>query len=251
MAEKLEAIRVMALSNAVTYFVQAETGGPIKIGKATTIANRLSTLQTGCPEKLLCLGTISGDVEKELHARFATHRLHGEWFAPAPVLLEYIEKHAMRDATVVPRSRMVPIGLAWLVRKWEREFNLKWVPEDEVEEWLLDATYGYDRAGEKLGDFPDDCDCEWCDFDRGQSFIEDVKPLGLLTGDDMIVVVMCWNPIEDVRNEMLRHLAHAHGYMDHIGVSVAGLWVKEDGSTHDAEVFGAWLNLVGEARDER
>jgi hypothetical protein len=75
------------------YFLQRESGGAIKIGVAGDIKKRMSALQTAFPDRLRVLGTQSGgrDEETALHRRFAAHRLHGEWFAPAPELLAYIE----------------------------------------------------------------------------------------------------------------------------------------------------------------
>jgi hypothetical protein len=77
----------------VVYFIQAEGGGPIKIGVTTGSAEtRLASLQTGSPVKLRIVTTTPGDpaLERKLHHRFAAHRLHGEWFSPAPELLAFI-----------------------------------------------------------------------------------------------------------------------------------------------------------------
>ncbi|MGB1286709.1 MAG: GIY-YIG nuclease family protein [Aggregatilineales bacterium] len=42
------------------------------------------------------LTTIEGDqtLERELHQRFADHRLNGEWFEPVDELLLYIASHS-------------------------------------------------------------------------------------------------------------------------------------------------------------
>lgn len=73
------------------YFIQAEQGGPVKIGYTTgeTIAARLSSLQTSCPFPLRVLRTMPGTTQDEraLHARFADARLHGEWFHPTDELI--------------------------------------------------------------------------------------------------------------------------------------------------------------------
>lgn len=76
------------------YFIQADIGGPIKIGRTTSLHTRVKNFQMGCPFQLIVLATIAdcdADFEIELHARFSSHRLHGEWFEPATELLEYIE----------------------------------------------------------------------------------------------------------------------------------------------------------------
>lgn len=66
------------------YFIQAKTGGPVKIGWAVNVDERLATLQTGNPATLHVLGVCAGDValEAEIHRRLAEHRIRGEWFHP-------------------------------------------------------------------------------------------------------------------------------------------------------------------------
>ena len=55
------------------YFVQPESGGPIKIGIARDVARRVASMQTGNHERLLVLATMSGGAaqERELHGMFA------------------------------------------------------------------------------------------------------------------------------------------------------------------------------------
>lgn len=75
------------------YFLQQGADGPIKIGYTTgSISIRKNQIQTSCPEKLTLLGTMEGDENQErlLHAFFHAHKLHGEWFEPAPMVLNYI-----------------------------------------------------------------------------------------------------------------------------------------------------------------
>lgn len=76
------------------YFIQGQSGGPIKIGYAENVKNRIKTLQTGYFETLIILATYPGGVtqEKQLHERFNHIRLRGEWFKPEPELLELIDK---------------------------------------------------------------------------------------------------------------------------------------------------------------
>lgn len=65
------------------YFIRSVCGGPVKIGKAHNIKQRLATLQTSHPYKLEVIGIIpyGGDeVEKQLHTDLAQYRLMGEWF---------------------------------------------------------------------------------------------------------------------------------------------------------------------------
>ena len=50
------------------------------------------------PDTLTVLGAVvcekPDELERELHARFADHRSHGEWFRPSPELLDYVAEHA-------------------------------------------------------------------------------------------------------------------------------------------------------------
>lgn len=70
---------------SVVYFVRL--GNRIKIGWSTNLAQRLSNLQ---PEEVLAV--IPGDttLERELHRRFAKHRVVGEWFEDCPSIRAYI-----------------------------------------------------------------------------------------------------------------------------------------------------------------
>ena len=76
------------------YFIQAISGGPIKIGVTTNIVRRVKALQTH--EPLRVLATVQGEeaLERDLHKRFASYRKEGEWFEPAEELLEYIREVA-------------------------------------------------------------------------------------------------------------------------------------------------------------
>lgn len=79
------------------YFVQPVGGGPVKIGYTSgPVFVRLKEMQTGSPVPLTVLGVVDGDVraERRLHARFATSRLHGEWFAVSDDLLAVIRDDA-------------------------------------------------------------------------------------------------------------------------------------------------------------
>ncbi len=67
------------------YFVQDDEGA-IKIGYTTTDPKRrLAALQTAAKKALVLIGSVRGttQTERELHARFAGHRLRGEWFSSA------------------------------------------------------------------------------------------------------------------------------------------------------------------------
>ena len=72
------------------YFVQGESGGPIKIGYSADIVTRITKLQKSYPDKLKVLSVIPGDFKTEaaIHKQLAEYRLQGEWFNPAPAVLE-------------------------------------------------------------------------------------------------------------------------------------------------------------------
>lgn len=75
------------------YFVQMGKTGPIKIGKSRELRMRLDQLQTGSPLQLQVLAEIQApaELEMQLHAYFDEHRMEGEWFAPAPEIIEFAE----------------------------------------------------------------------------------------------------------------------------------------------------------------
>ena len=79
------------------YFVQPQSGGRIKVGTSSRKAldRRMSEISVGSPEPLVLLGVVDRKEfpEKSLHRRFAEHRRHGEWFEPAPELIEFITRH--------------------------------------------------------------------------------------------------------------------------------------------------------------
>ena len=87
------------------YFVQAEDGGLIKIGWSIDCEHRLRDMQIGSPVRLKLLVIVPGNRkrERQLHQHWAHLRAHGEWFRPAPELLESIA-HSQRlmDAVLMP-----------------------------------------------------------------------------------------------------------------------------------------------------
>ena len=64
------------------YFIQRESGGPVKIGKSMRPDSRLKILQEACPETLQIVGVCAGGypAEVQLHRWFAAQKLDGEWF---------------------------------------------------------------------------------------------------------------------------------------------------------------------------
>jgi hypothetical protein len=84
---------VAEVSAGFIYFIQATSGGPVKIGWTRgPIGARLDQLQCGNPETLRVIGSVENASlrdERDLHARFSAIRLRGEWFRASPELLAY------------------------------------------------------------------------------------------------------------------------------------------------------------------
>jgi hypothetical protein len=78
---------------SVVYFIQAGAGGCVKIGIARNLQSRISCLQIGCPDMLVLLASVSGGAKEEafLHHHLRRHRVRGEWFKPAPEVLDAVE----------------------------------------------------------------------------------------------------------------------------------------------------------------
>ena len=64
------------------YFIRAGESGPVKIGKADDVMERLAGLQCGNPEPLRLIRTLDGGQFEEywLHRHYRPLRLRGEWF---------------------------------------------------------------------------------------------------------------------------------------------------------------------------
>ena len=86
------------------YFIQAGKNGPIKIGQTGgNIKDRVAQLQTGCPYKLKLLWVYTGSdwSESEVHSKFKHEKIHGEWFHPSRMLLNFINMN-MSNIVEVP-----------------------------------------------------------------------------------------------------------------------------------------------------
>lgn len=90
------------LFSGFIYFIQGESGGPIKIGYTTDLEQRLKTLQTGYPDRLDLLLAFPGKPkhEKAIHKQFEPYRLNGEWFRPTPEVMAKIKEFAILNAYV-------------------------------------------------------------------------------------------------------------------------------------------------------
>jgi hypothetical protein len=77
------------------YFIQAEIGGPVKIGVAQDVSKRLAAMQIGSPfplrvVKVIDTGSGGYYLERKLHERFAHLRERGEWFRVDPEFADFV-----------------------------------------------------------------------------------------------------------------------------------------------------------------
>jgi hypothetical protein len=90
-------------SDALTiYFIGAELTHAIKIGRSLDVPARLRGLQSHCPDRLRLLGLRPEagwrGREADLHRRFASLRMWGEWFRAEDSLLSYVRDHTLPPA---------------------------------------------------------------------------------------------------------------------------------------------------------
>jgi len=90
----------LALSTCRVYFIgeAAALGLPVKIGFTGQLDKRLRQLRAHSPYRLHVLAATPGDQDDEwdYHQRFASERIHGEWFIANEAILAEIE--ALRAA---------------------------------------------------------------------------------------------------------------------------------------------------------
>lgn len=91
--------RPRPVGKGFVYGVRSVDGGPIKIGHANIIENRLRSLQTGRPDELEVFAWFRGsaDLERALHARYDDLRLRGEWFRTTTNLMLDLEDFEEMD----------------------------------------------------------------------------------------------------------------------------------------------------------
>ena len=74
------------------YFIQSINGGPVKIGKAKNVQQRLLGFQIGCPVKLSVVAVyknVDDSLENVLHNKYSEYRIHGEWFDEKILEMEF------------------------------------------------------------------------------------------------------------------------------------------------------------------
>jgi hypothetical protein len=89
--DRLRAQEEARVALSVVYYAQRASDALIKIGTTRCFAQRMTALRVEHGEVRPLL-THSGDHkrEHEMHARFARLRVEGEWFRPAPPLMDWI-----------------------------------------------------------------------------------------------------------------------------------------------------------------
>jgi len=82
--------------NTQIYFIQSGDEGPIKIGIATDVKQRMKTIDITSPNSLRLLGIMDGDLadEKRLHKKFRCDKVRGEWFKPTERLMRFVQENA-------------------------------------------------------------------------------------------------------------------------------------------------------------
>lgn len=85
--------------NGFVYVIGMETDKTVvKIGFATNVDDRRSTLQTSSHHALKILLAVKGTVasEKDLHRKFAADHIRGEWFRLSPQIEEFVAQNTQR-----------------------------------------------------------------------------------------------------------------------------------------------------------
>lgn len=72
----------LTTKQSLVYVFRAVGTSRYKLGVTTNLRERLRAVQTGCPYRVVVVGTCPGErsLEAALHSRFAAHRRQGEWF---------------------------------------------------------------------------------------------------------------------------------------------------------------------------
>ena len=133
-----------------TYFIQPEKGGNIKIGYTSrNPLQRLSALQTGCPDKLKIVGLIKGDVEKDLHKKFKKLNSNGEWFKNTKHLRNYIKDNAHGDDLddfISTPSAKNPKNKDKVIQRTENEINRFAISHSDPNERFIDFDFVFERG---------------------------------------------------------------------------------------------------------
>ena len=80
-------------SVSVVYFIK--NGNRVKIGTTKDVQSRIKSFRVANPNNLKLLATIVGgrELERELHEKFSSCHIIGEWFNLSPDILDYIKPY--------------------------------------------------------------------------------------------------------------------------------------------------------------
>jgi hypothetical protein len=102
-------------ANRAVYFMQANGGGPIKIGSTVNPDKRLKQMQTHQPEEIVIRRLVWVDaeigyaLETALRRAFGYAQMRGEWFRPTPRLARLARAMPGEGLTdPAPQSRIGP-----------------------------------------------------------------------------------------------------------------------------------------------
>jgi len=132
------------------YFIQEEGGGPIKIGFANDVHERLMQLQAGNHRRLRVIARMLGDsvIEALLHRMHREDRISGEWFEDSVSVrlsIEMVDNAYHGRASIFDRYEGDDRLQAWLHRlKFDKLFRGKgWTPRVPGWVWLEIVRRGY------------------------------------------------------------------------------------------------------------
>ena len=95
------------------YFLQAEQGGAVKIGRTNDVERRVADIQRMSPVPLQVLAIAEGGaaLETRLHQKFYDDKKHGEWFSPSEGLMAMIEYYRGNSESEQHSNRVIQMNL--------------------------------------------------------------------------------------------------------------------------------------------
>lgn len=239
----------------VTYFIQSVHGGNIKIGKATNVKSRLGGLQTGSPSKLVLLGTLKGNQEAALHAKFSASRVHGEWFSPSPEIAAFLKRKFGTDPASLISSTELEEWLGRLAR--ERHAGV-FIANDKADLSQITGTPTEctpddepdDQSEDEFVD--DDCGCDGC---AAREAFEDLtaneRILGYAWRDhDAMLAAFIEDPgSPHMSAVILEDLCGTFSQCDQAGISLVVTFFTRAGDVRDGDLFQFFCNEMARIRD--
>lgn len=107
------------------YFIRCEDR--VKIGYSENPVRRLTKINADAPFPCELLGWVAADdyPERELHERFATDRLHSEWFAVSPGLLSFVQMARVSEIVGKDRFERRDLSDASAMKRWRYAAKLR------------------------------------------------------------------------------------------------------------------------------